>query len=76
MHGDSYFSYLLRLWRSEVQGRAVWHASLECTRTGERKLLSLQGLLTLLRERFGSPEPDEQRPNRTVVRRDTDSNPD
>lgn len=34
MSGD-YFSYLLRLWREE-EGTAVWRASLQDPRTGER----------------------------------------
>ena len=31
-----YLSYLLRLWRVEVNERTVWRASLECPHTGEQ----------------------------------------
>ncbi len=33
----SYFSYLLRLWRSSQETPSVWHASLENPMTGERQ---------------------------------------
>jgi hypothetical protein len=31
-----YFSYLLRLWQTDDQGRPVWRASLESPGTGKR----------------------------------------
>lgn len=31
-----YLSYLLRLWRVTIAGRATWRASLECPHSGER----------------------------------------
>ena len=52
-HRD-YASYLLRLWRAEEQGRAIWLASLENTLTSERKnFASLAALVKFLQERFG-----------------------
>ncbi len=35
-----YYAYMLRLWRSESQGRRQWRASLESPHTGERQLFS------------------------------------
>jgi len=32
-----YFSYLLRLWRAEVDGQEVWRGSLENPQTGQVK---------------------------------------
>ena len=53
-----YLSYLLRLWRVSGDGespgmgrKAIWRASLESTRTGERKsFASLDDLFNFLRE--------------------------
>ncbi|MBN1669112.1 MAG: hypothetical protein JW862_18605 [Anaerolineales bacterium] len=33
-HPDLYFSYLLRMWRSEAGGQVIWRASLESPQTG------------------------------------------
>ncbi len=49
-HSD-YVAYLLRLWRSETDGEAVWRASIESPRTGERRgFASLDQLFEFLRE--------------------------
>ena len=40
-----YYAYMLRLWRSESQGRRQWRASLESPHTGERQLFSDLGQL-------------------------------
>ena len=50
---SNYRSYLLRLWRSESEGRPVWRDSLESAQTGERLSLDLAGLLSFLAEHFG-----------------------
>jgi hypothetical protein len=59
MHGDSYFSYLLRLWRVVQDGQPVWQASLESTRTGERLNFGLEELVAFLQAHFGPPEPGQ-----------------
>jgi hypothetical protein len=47
----TYQAYLLRLWRVNTGRAAVWHASLEDSRTGERKgFADLRGLLVFLEE--------------------------
>ena len=46
-----YLSYLLRLWQIESKGQLVWRASVEDSRTGERRgFASIDALLTFLRE--------------------------
>ena len=46
-----YQAYLLRLWRVNTSRGAVWHASLEDSRTGERRgFADLVGLFTYLEE--------------------------
>jgi hypothetical protein len=53
-----YLSYLLRLWRASgageldgMGGKAVWRASLESTRTGERRgFAGLNGVFDFLQE--------------------------
>ena len=46
-----YQAYLLRLWRVNTSRGAVWHASLEDSRTGERRgFADLQGLVRFLEE--------------------------
>jgi hypothetical protein len=56
---SDYLSYLLRLWRVENHeapsaDKAVWRASLESARTGERKTFaSLDDLVDFLRELTG-----------------------
>jgi hypothetical protein len=56
----AYLSYLLRLWRVENHGEvpgageAIWRASLESARTGEKRTFaSLDDLLDFLREQTG-----------------------
>jgi hypothetical protein len=49
-----YASYLLRLWRTERDGRPVWHASLEGTFDGQRlNFSSLEALISFLEGHFG-----------------------
>ena len=46
-----YHAYLLRLWRVNTGRSTTWHASLEDSRTGERKgFADLKGLFTFLEE--------------------------
>ena len=46
-----YQAYLLRLWRVNTSRGAVWHASLEDSRTGERRgFANLDSLLKFLEE--------------------------
>ena len=46
-----YLSYLLRLWQVENRGQWVWRASVEDSRTGERRgFASINALLSSLRE--------------------------
>jgi hypothetical protein len=47
----TYHAYLLRLWRVNSGHSTVWHASVEDSRTGERKgFADLHGLLAFLEE--------------------------
>ena len=47
----TYHAYLLRLWRVNSGRATVWHASLEDSRTGERRgFADLRGLLAFLEE--------------------------
>lgn len=44
-----YLSYLLRLWQIESKGQSVWRASLEDSRTGERRgFANMDALLVFL----------------------------
>ena len=44
-----YLSYLLRLWQIESKGQSVWRASLEDSRTGERRgFANVDALLVFL----------------------------
>jgi len=55
---NAYNAYLLRLWRTQSQGKWQWHASLESPHTGERQTFAdLEQLFTFLRERCGSQIP-------------------
>jgi hypothetical protein len=46
-----YLSYLLRLWQVENRGQLVWRASVEDSRTSERRgFASVNALLSSLRE--------------------------
>lgn len=57
---DAYQTYLLRLWRVQIQGRWQLRASLESPRTGQRRwfadLVQLQAFLAELRD---APGPEE-----------------
>ena len=49
-----YLAYLLRLWRASGEEGAVWRASLQSPRTGERiGFASLDELFDFLREQTG-----------------------
>jgi hypothetical protein len=53
----TYQAYLLRLWRVNTGRAAVWHASLEDSRTGERKgFADLRGLLAFLEEQTNAAD--------------------
>lgn len=46
---SDYHSYLLRLWRTQADGRPAWRASLESPQTGTRQgFVSLQELFVYL----------------------------
>ncbi len=48
---SDYVAYLLRLWRSETDGEAVWRASIESPTTGERRgFANIDQLFEFLRE--------------------------
>jgi hypothetical protein len=56
----NYASYLLRLWRTEEDGRLVWRASLESTGDGQRLNFSgLEALIVFLETQF-SPQGVER----------------
>ena len=49
-----YFSFMLRMWRANGEGKAAWRASLESPHTGERVgFASLEELFTFLRQQAG-----------------------
>ena len=49
-----YHAYLLRLWQTKLNGKAVWRALLECPHTGERQgFTDLQALFAYLAETVG-----------------------
>lgn len=48
---ETYFSYLLRLWREEHNDEWIWRASLESAQTGERhNFATLDELIAFLHE--------------------------
>lgn len=50
-----YLSYLLRLWRVKRNGDVTWRASLEDSRTGERRCFaSLEELVNFLGKQVGN----------------------
>jgi hypothetical protein len=54
---EDYASYLLRLRRSEHNGQAIWWASLESARDGQKLVFSnLQALIGFLEHRFGQAD--------------------
>ncbi|WP_152966205.1 hypothetical protein [Ornatilinea apprima] len=61
---DAYHAFLLRLWRTQSQGKTQWRASLESPHTGERQsFASLEQLFAFLSERCeGQPPEDDWRP--------------
>jgi len=57
-----YASYLLRLWREGDSGQEAWRASLESTRTGERRAFaSLDELFDHLREQTGMAQDQAEK---------------
>ena len=58
-----YISYLLRLWSTESGGKALWRASLESAKTGERRgFAGLDDLVAFLQEQTAVPAaPVEER---------------
>lgn len=51
---STYHAYLLRLWQTRLDGKAVWRALLECPHTGERQgFTDLQALFAYLAETVG-----------------------
>jgi hypothetical protein len=56
-----YHAYLLRLWRVNTGHSTVWHASLEDSRTGERKgFADLPRLLAFLEEQTNDSDRFEK----------------
>jgi hypothetical protein len=54
-----YASYLLRLWMSEEDGLPVWRASLESTRTRQRRSFAgMQALVEFLETEFDSRQAE------------------
>ena len=61
--GGRYLAYMLRLWQVESEGGAVWRASLEDARTGERRgFSSLDALVAWLRKETGCAGEDAASP--------------
>lgn len=58
MAGDqpNYFSYLLRVWQVETDGKHIWHASLEEPLSRKRRgFASLKELFDFLKAQTGEP---------------------
>ncbi len=56
-----YFSFLLRVWLAGNNHQPQWHASLEDTRTGDRKgFPSLEALYTYLKNQTRSDIEDKE----------------
>jgi len=52
----AYHAYLLRLWEVDSDGQPFWRASLQDSRTGERRgFADLAGLMAFLAEQTGDP---------------------
>jgi hypothetical protein len=60
-----YRSYLLRLWRTDSAGNAVWRASLESAQSGERRAFAdLASLFAFLEAQTGDDlSPDDRLPS-------------
>ena len=53
----TYHAYLLRLWRVNSGRSTAWHASLEDTRTGERRgFMDLSMLFAFLEEKISNAD--------------------
>ena len=58
-HKERYKAFLLRLWQVNQNGDHIWRASLEDTRTGERRgFASLEALMEYLRAQIKGDEKD------------------
>ena len=54
-----YLAYLLRLWQAQQNGNVIWRASLEDTRTSEKRgFASLEVLMDFLKEQIKGDEKD------------------
>jgi hypothetical protein len=63
-----YYAYMLRLWRSESQGRSQWRASLDSPHTGERQLFSdLEQLFAFLSEQCENESPGASQEEKEVT---------
>lgn len=61
IHKQPYHAYLLRLWLAHEPGGAVWRASLENPRTGERLgFASLERLFAFLQDQTAELARDEE----------------
>ncbi len=61
-----YHAYLLRLWRVNTGRATLWRASLEDSRTGERKgFADLRGLLAFLEEQTNDIQQRDVRESAT-----------
>lgn len=60
----NYLAYLLRLWREENDGQAIWRASLELPGPGKRRAFAnLEALFAFLETKTGQIPPQaEERP--------------
>jgi hypothetical protein len=63
-----YLAYLLRLWRVNDDGKAVWRASLESPHTGERHgFANLERLFAFLEEKTAELAQGEEQAKDTTV---------
>lgn len=69
-HRLAYESYLLRLWQVRQNGKRVWRASLESTRTGAREnFADLQQAFDFLRDALRMKEHRKKGKARNTKRR-------
>ncbi len=63
---QEYVSYLLRLRKVNLDGRTIWRASLQDTRTGQVQVFeNLQAAFVFLHSQFVDGVPDESVENHT-----------
>jgi hypothetical protein len=66
----TYQSYLLRLWQVRHNGKLIWRASLQSTRTGERRnFADLQQMLGFLRDTLQPQRISRQKSKRTGAKK-------